>query len=233
MPAMPTAQSVRPAVAAPRRPVFVTWQPDVMQRLESSHAAAWSNDQTARERFEHGMTRFVQRLDWADVRVVDAATVHSLADFTHQIEHGERQLAAEGDDAAHVEPSGRSGLIAALRRNTPWRRAAVYRVLLVRNADALLARDPALFAACVDTISGVAAELEFADDGEPVRLLRAVYMGGPALDLYAEDPRGAFGTWLSELRSGNAPYWRLVSGLEAPSVEPMPIDDVLARRVVV
>jgi len=51
---------------------------------------------------------------------------------------------------------------------------------------------------------------------------RAVFVGGPSLDLYAEHPEGQFQSWVKDEHP--EPFWHVVTGLDRPPVLRYQID---------
>ena len=95
------------------------------------------------------------------------------------------------------------------------------------DADHLLRADHALLGMAADALMGVAAEAEYSSDDRLV-IHRAVFIGGPALDVYAEDERGQFCTWAAHAR--RASPWPIATGLSRPPVRRYRIRAVAATE---
>lgn len=201
---------MKPIPAIHTRPVEVTaWQVEVLQLLEEHHLSAWAPSESRRRRFGVDLAWHLSRMDDTQVCLIDGSRVTDLATFCTALERtlhvGRVQRAIDTPD----------GVIGALRRRAVARPGKPYkrRFLLWLDADVLLRREPALFGRLVDAVAGVAAEAEYVSE-DLLLLSRGVFIGGPALDVYAEDPRGQFRTWWSD--RGEAPLWRVVTGIAAP-----------------
>jgi hypothetical protein len=56
---------------------------------------------------------------------------------------------------------------------------------------------------------------------------RCVYVGGAILDIYAEDGKSQFNQWLDDGQGD--PFWRVVTGVEAPTFTRYRIDSIAAE----
>lgn len=63
-------------------------------------------------------------------------------------------------------------------------------------------------------MAGVAAEAEYVSD-DVLMIHRTVFVGSSMLDVYAEDPRGAFRTWYHD--GQGEPFWHVVTGIDDPA----------------
>jgi len=193
-----------------RKPVQVSpWPVDVLQLLEEHHLCAWSPSEERRAKFGVDLAWHLSRLRETQICVLNGSKITDLASFCNQLERG------IGFSRIERRIDTPTGVVGALRRrHTPKGQQPVKRrYYLWLDADVLLRRDHRLFGRLVDAIAGVAAEHEFANE-DLLLLQRAIFVGGPALDMYAEDPRGQFRTWWSD--DGEDPLWHVVTGVAAP-----------------
>jgi hypothetical protein len=212
-----TRRSVEVRVPASRNDARPAWPTEVGQLLEEHHLAAWSHHRAEQERFASTLGEALAGIPDTEVIVLHGSRIRDLSSL------GE-QLGAVGDgDDGPLTIDGPGGLIAWLRRRPGEGAASAVkrRYYLWRDADTLLRHDPALFGRVVDAIAGVAAEAEYASE-DLLLIHRAIFVGGPALDVYAEDERGQFRSWLRE--DGERPLWEVVSGLMRPPVLPYRIE---------
>lgn len=187
------------------------WQVRVAQLLEESHLEAWSGEALSRARFATGLIDFLRLMPDTRVCVLHGSHIQDLYSFCTQLEVGlgssriKRRIDAPG------------GVIDALRRRwTPTGKRPIRRRYFVwKDADALLRHDHRLFGKLVDAITGVAAEAEYVSE-DMLLLQRAVFVGGAALDVYAEDESGQFCRWLEEAKG--APFWEVMTGVKKPPV---------------
>ncbi len=193
------------------------WQPEVCVKLESHHLVAWSPDPRARARFAAHLQSYLQTQPATQVCVFHGRAILDLESFCAQLE---RQIAV--DELARTV-DGPRGVVAALRRRpgAPARPFARQRVLIWHDCDVLERARPGLFAALVEAITGVSAELEFAGDG-PLFMQRAVFLGSERLRDAARAPGSAFRDWTDE--DGGVPFWSIVTGLDRPPVSVCSID---------
>lgn len=189
----------------------VPWQLQIGQALEEHHLYATSEDVSRREKFVIDLGGLLAQLDDSHVCTVDGDRVHDLEGLCRELERG----LGVGKIARTIDGAG--GVVDALRMRTPGvTRAAVKRRSIIwREAHVLLSEDPALFGRAVDAIAGVAAEHEFCSD-DVLLIQRGVFVGRPALEMYAEDVRGQFRTWFRE--EGEPALWRVITGRKTPGV---------------
>lgn len=188
------------------------WTTDSCHALEEHHLAAWTRNMATAERYALHLGRFLRGISDTEAWMLAGAVIRDLGGFCNQLE----RALPRGMKVRHTV-DGRGGVVERLREryDEPDGVAAKRRYYLWREADVLLRHDAALFGELVDALTGVAAEAEYA--GEDMLLIhRAVFIGGPALDLYHEDPRGQFRRWLAD--SPGQPLWRVISGLRRPPV---------------
>jgi hypothetical protein len=189
----------------------VPWQLEAGQLLEEHHLCAFSADSRQRERFTIDLGASLAKFDDTDVCTIEGTRVHDLRSLCAELERclGVGRLSRSID--------GPLGLVEALRRRPQAAASpAIKRRFLVwHDAHVLLADDPRLFGRAADAIMGVAAEHEYCSD-DVLLIQRAVFVGRPALDLYAEDPSGQFNRWYAE--RGETPLWKVLTGRRAPRV---------------
>lgn len=199
------------------------WPTEVAQLLEEHHLVAWSHTQPERDRFGATLAEYLGSLAETEVCVLHGRLIGDLVSLHEQLARCAVPPDMPADAPASID--GPHGLLALLRRR--WGDGAgasiKRRYYIWNDADAMLRRDPAMFGRVVDAMTGVAAEAEYASE-DLLLIHRAVFIGGPALDVYAEDPRGQFRSWLRE--EGERPFWEVVSGLKRPSVLPYHIATV-------
>lgn len=183
------------------------------QLLEDQHLVAWSRNASHRERFGLEMAWYLQRMPQSQTCVLAGSAICDLDGFCRQL-----AMALPGG-AVHPRIDGPGGVIDRLRqrpRELSTRSDSdiiKHRYYVWRDADVLLHTDAALFGRLVDALAGVAAEAEYAVEDRLV-IHRVLFIGGPALGLYAEDPRGQFQCWASD--GAEEPLWRTVTGLSVP-----------------
>lgn len=199
---------------------------DLAQRLEETHLAAWSDRAESRAIFCGVLASSLARLPDSQVCVISGALVEDMYSFCTQLE---RQL---GVGRVRRRVDGGGGVVDALRHRPrvvagkPLKR----RYILWDDAHVLLAKDPALFGVLVDALLGAAAESEFVSD-DILLLQRIVFVGSPAMDLYAEDERSQFNRWLAE--GQERPLWQVITGVKRPAVASARVEELLgtpARR---
>jgi hypothetical protein len=163
---------------------------------------------------------------FGDARVcqLQGAAIFDIFSFCSQLEP------ALGVKRVRRSIEARGGVLDALRSAPEPGEAVKRRFYVWHDAHILLKHDHQLFGRLVDAFAGVAAEAEYASEDRLV-LHRALFIGTPALDVYAEDARGQFRTWLSE--NGEVPLWSVVSGLRRPPVVRYAIDPGLMATVAV
>jgi hypothetical protein len=189
----------------------VPWQLEASQLLEEHHICASGRDARKRDRFTIDLGNSLSKFDDTDVCTIDGTRVHDLASLCEELE---RCL-----DVGRIQRTidGPGGIVEALRRRpqSAGAPATKRRFVIWHEAHVLLADSPRLFGHAADAIMGVAAEHEFCSD-DVLLIQRAVFVGRPALDVYAEDPAGQFNRWYAE--RGEAPLWRVLTGRRAPHV---------------
>lgn len=195
----------------------VEWQPDVMAMLDDHHLVAWSSRAYRRLQFSATLQQFFGAQRDTDVCVLHGRFITDLESFCCQLE---RLLPGPPLQRRIDGPSGVTNLLRS-RHTFRGHPAAKYRYIVWNDADVLLCSDPRLFGELVDALAGVAAECEFASD-DLLLLQRVAFIGGPALDVYADDERGQFRRWLPD--SVGEPFWKVVTGLSEPPIMRYAID---------
>jgi hypothetical protein len=194
------------------------WHADVTQLLDEHHLVAVSHLPRRKLQFASSLARFLGSLRDAEVCNFHGRFITNLEAFCDQLEQTLPGPALE----RRIEGPG--GIASLLRHRHSFRGkpASKYRYYIWHDADHLLAADRSLFGRLVDTMTGVAAEAEYCDD-DLLLIHRAVFVGGPMLDLYAEDPRGQFQSWAMD-DGHDEPFWQVVTGVEKPPVLRYSID---------
>lgn len=203
--------------ALPRQndtPLLVTdWQADVTQLLDENHLIAWSDDAQRRMQFAVSLGRFLSSLRDTEVCTFYGRFITDLESFCHQLE---RSLPGP---ALERRVDGATGIASLLRSRSSFRGRSEtkHRFYIWHDADVLLRHNHRLFGQIVDTLSGVAAESEYASD-DLLLIHRAVYVGSSILDVYADDERGQFRAWLADEADGHLvlPFWQVVTGVDSP-----------------
>lgn len=187
------------------------WEPEVTQMLDEHHLVAWSSVPRRRVHFTACLSHFLSLQPDAEVCPIYGRFVTDLDSFCHQMER-----ILPGPQVKR-QIDGPEGLVSLLRSRHALRirSASRYRYYVWSDADTLLKTDHKLFGRLVDALAGVAAEAEYASD-DLLLIQRAVFIGGPMLDLYAENRKGQFRSWYED--GLGEPFWQMVSGLEAPPV---------------
>jgi len=200
-----------------RTAVVVPWPLEVGRILEEQHLCAWSDSQRARERFVSELASSLSKFDDTYVCTLDGSRIHDLPSLCKELECA-LGVGAIGRSVDSTSGEGAEGGVVGALRRRPYIAGAPpikRRFIIWTEAHALLKTDPKLFGRAADAMIGVAAEDEFCSD-DVLLIQRAVFVGRASLDVYAEDAAGQFRSWYSEY--GEAPLWRVVTGLEAPSV---------------
>lgn len=195
----------------------VEWQPDVMAMLDDHHLVAWSNSGYRRLQFSATLQQFFGAQRDTDVCVLHGRFIEDLDSFCTQLE---RLLPGPPLERRIDGPSGVANLLRS-RHTFRGHAAAKYRYIVWNDADVLLRADHSLFGALADALAGVAAECEYASD-DLLLLQRVAFVGGRALDAYADDEGGQFQSWLPD--TIGEPFWKLVTGLDEPPVLRYAID---------
>lgn len=198
------------------------WEPSVTQLMDEAHLVAWSEAARRRNQFAAALGQFLGSMRDTEVCPLMGEHIHDVDTFCAQLE---RLIPGP---ALERKIDGSRGITSLLRhRHTlRGRPAAKFRYYIWNDADILLKRNHRLFGRLVDAMAGVAAESEYASD-DLLLIHRAVLIGGPALDMYAEDPGGQCRAWFSEPSA--EPFWQIVTGIDAPSFMRYQID-LLARE---
>lgn len=201
--------------------VPLDWQPEALQLLDEHHLVAWSHTSRTRTAFAAGLSQFLAAQREIATCILHGRSITNLDALCQQLE---RQIPGPPLDR---RIGGSRGLIEFLRSRQPLpgRPSPRQRVVLWSDADILLRADHDLFGRVVDALTGVAAEMEYASDDQ-LLIQRVVFIGAPALDLYADDPQGQFHAWRAT--DDSEPFWTIVSGLDAPPMMRVHIDSLMA-----
>lgn len=193
------------------------WQADVTQLLDEHHMVAWSDLPQRRTQFAVSLSQFLGSQRDTEVCVFYGKYITDLESFCYQLE---RSIPGP---ALTRRIDGPSGVVQLLRSRASFRGRpeTKYRYYLWHDADVLLKANHRLFGQLVDAMAGVAAEAEYVSD-DLLLIHRAVFVGGPVLDVYAEDGKSQFQKWLVDEQG--EPFWKVVTGLEAPPVMRYRID---------
>lgn len=203
----------------PESPFAVAdWHADVTQMLDEHHMVAVSHFPRRRLHFATSLGRFLSSVRDTEVCTLHGRFIDDLDSFCDQLE-----LAIPGP-ALDRRIDGPSGVVSLLRHRHTFRgkTASKYRYYVWHDADHLLERDRGLFGRLADAFAGVAAESEYCDD-DLLLIHRAVFVGGPRLELYAEDPLGQFQRWAMD-DGHDEPFWQVVTGVDRPPILRYSID---------
>ncbi|MDX9912720.1 MAG: hypothetical protein RBS39_12895 [Phycisphaerales bacterium] len=195
------------------------WQADVAQLLDEHHLVAWSAQPRRRLHFAVSLGQFLESQRDVEVCSFYGRFITDIDAFCHQLERAIVGLPLER------RVDGPNGIVNMLRsrQEVPGRVPSRYRYYIWHDADILLREDHRLFGQIAEAMAGVAAESEYVSD-DLLLIHRSIYVGGPMLDVYAEDPRGAFRSWLDD--GMGEPFWQLVTGVETPPVVRYGIDQM-------
>ncbi len=170
-------------------------------------------------RFASSLAHFLGTMRDAEVCVLHGESILDLEGFCAQLER-----ALPGPPLGRrIDGPGSVTSLLRWRESFPARPASKLRYYIWHDADALLARNRALFGRLLDAIFGVAAEAEYVLD-DLLLIHRAVIIGGSPLAEYARDPRGQFRSWWRD--GPGEPFWRLVTEVEAPATRTFAIDSL-------
>ncbi|MBC7773123.1 MAG: hypothetical protein H7210_11545 [Pyrinomonadaceae bacterium] len=153
------------------------------QLLEEHHLVAWSASASDRNRFGESLASHLAAMSDTEVCEFSGSQITDIFSFCNQFER------AIGNDRVRRSIDVSGGVIDALRASLDNDRHIKRRYFIWKDAHVLLKTDPRLFGRLVDTFTGVAAETEYASEDLLV-IQRAVFIGGPSLDMYAEDAKG-------------------------------------------
>lgn len=201
------------------------------EMLNEHHLVAWSRNAQVCERFALELAAFLHNFADTQVCTIPGWHVRDLDSFCTHLEAGLAKAAGvEHWPAIARKLHGRHGVIDHLRRRGGHGEDAHHtahkrRYYIWRDADALLRKDSALFGELVDALTGVAAEAEYVSE-DLLFLHRAAFVGGPALDLYAQNPQGQFCRWLADRSDdgeAHEPLWRTITGVSKPPVAVLPL----------
>jgi hypothetical protein len=195
------------------------WQAEVTQLLDEHHLVAWSPLAARRVHFAASLAQFLGGLREAEVVTFFGRFITDLESFCYQ---AERALVGPTLERRIDGPGGLATLL-RFRQEFRGRPASKYRYYIWHDADTLLKSDRKLFGRIVETIAGVGAESEYASD-DVLLIHRAVFVGGPALDVYAEDQTGQFQHW--SIDEHPEPFWQVVTGVERPPMLRYQVDQL-------
>lgn len=208
----------------PEVPLLVAdWQADVTQLLDEHHLVAWSELPARRMQFAVSLGRFLGSLRDTEVCVFYGRFITDIETFCYQLE---RALPGPTIDRRFDGPTGIASLLRS-RASFRGRPETKRRYYIWHDADILLKTNHVLFGQIADAMSGVAAEAEYVSD-DLLLLHRSIYVGGSILDVYAEDPRGQFCSWLDD--GHGDPFWQVVTGLDRPAFLRYGIDSLYAEK---
>ena len=196
------------------------WQPEVTALLDEHHVVAWSESPRRRLTFAATMARFLEGLRGAEVASLYGRHIQDVESLCYQLERAipggplERRLGG---------PAGVSSPLRS-REGCPGRPPSKFRYIIWHDADVLLREDHDLFGEAADAVAGVAAELEYVSD-DALLIQRALFVGGPLLAVYGENPRGQFQSWRQDEQGES--FWHVVTGIERPAVRVVHIDKLL------
>lgn len=200
----------------------ITWQPEVLARLEDRHLVAWGDDVNVRTRFAACFQQYLSTMADTQVCVLHGRAISSINDLCEQLE---RLIPVERLSRSVDGPHGISSLLRQ-RSGVPGRRRERMRVFVWHDADLLARRDRALFQDMVEVMAGVSAEMEYADDGA-VLVQRCVYVGSGEIEREARRVDSRLNSWGTGT-GGEMPFWELVSGQASPRTTLCAIDRLLA-----
>lgn len=188
--------------------------------LDEEHLVAWSDLPRQRLAFAASLARFLESMRDTEVCVFYGRFISDLESFCHQLER------AIPGEPLERRIDGRHGVTALLRtrQELPGCRPTRLRYIIWHDADMLVRRDHMLFGRLVDAMIGVAAEHEYASD-DLLLIQRTIFIGGPVLNAYADDPRGQFNSWYED--GLGEPFWEVVTGVESPPTRRLRIDSIL------
>ena len=196
------------------------WQPEVTALLDEHHLVAWSESPRRRLTFAATLARFLEGLHDAEVVSLYGRHITDIESLCYQME---RAIPGAPLERRVDGPLGVASLLRS-RECFPGRPASKFRYMMWHDADFLVREDHGLFGQAADAIAGVSAELEYVCD-DALLIQRSIYVGGPLLAVYAENPRGQFQTWRED--EHGEPFWKMVTGVERPPIRVVHIDKVL------
>jgi hypothetical protein len=203
----------------------ITWQPEVLARLNDRHLVAWGDDIGVRTRFAASFQQYLSSMPDTQVCVIHGRAIQSLEDLCDQLE---RLIPVDKLSRSIDGPWGVSSILRQ-RCTGPGRRSERMRVFVWHDADLLVRRDRALFQDISEVMAGVSAEMEYADDGA-VLVQRCVYVGSGAIEREARRVDSRLNSW-GDSMSGEIPFWELVSGQATPRTTLCAIDRLLEDSV--
>jgi hypothetical protein len=185
---------------------------DVPSLLDEKHMVLWARDLHKRERAADLVVAALRSVQDAQVVSLPGAVIHDLKSLRS---HLDAALPSAEHRPLRATIDGPAGLLARLREPAdplPDHHHIKWRYYVWRDADVLLRSSPAAFSIMVDAVAGVAAEAEFTSD-DLLLIQRLVLVGGPALQVAAQDPYGPMNAW----RPGSP--WARLTKVMAPVFE--------------
>lgn len=185
---------------------------DVPSLLDEKHLVLWSRDLHRRERAADLVASSLRAVQDAQVVSLPGAVIHDLKSLRTHLDHA---LPSAEHKPLRATIDGPAGLLARLREPAdplPDHHHIKWRYYVWRDADVLLRTNPAIFSLMVDAVAGVAAEAEFTSD-DLLLIQRLVLVGGPTLQVAANDPHGPMTCW----RPGSP--WARLTKVESPTFE--------------
>lgn len=206
------------ALARSSDPLFrVAGHPgDITQLMDEHHLVACSTDGRRRAQFGAMLSQFISTMRDAQVVSLQGRAITDLESFCGQLER------ALPGPALERRVNGPSGVVNLLRHRQTFglQAPAKFRFYIWHDADTLLRSDPMLFGHLVEAVAGVAAEAEYVCD-DLLLIHRALLIGGPDLEAYADLPNGQCRSWVHD---DDEPFWQVVTGIEQPSFIKYDID---------
>lgn len=201
------------------------WPADVQAALAETHLAAWCKDANGRQRFASSLHHFLTTQPDTEVWTIGGPGVSDVDAICRQV------AMCFPIDVIEPRIHGLRGLTDALRRplSDIYGTIARFRYIIWHDADHLLRADRDLFGQVVDAIAGVAAEGEYASE-RLLTIQRAVFVGGPDLAAYGDDPRGQFRSWYRF--NGEPAFWAEVTGQDEPEIRVETVDRLLDGGVI-
>ena len=137
----------------------ISWEPEVLSKLETHHIVGWSRVGAQRTRFGARLKQFLDAQPGSEVLVLHGRGILDIEGFCGQLE----RLIPTERLARSVD--GAEGIAAILRSTGSAHGAPIrQRFFLWHDADVLLRNNPRLFGQLVEVIAGVSAEIEFGSD---------------------------------------------------------------------
>lgn len=188
-----------------------SWLNDVAQLLDDHHLVVLSEETDHRRQCVGALGTMLGEMTRTEVVIIDGARTHSLSDFVSTLSDHRPLDTRPDDELHHVYAMLRSRQTEPMRRYYLW-----------NDADTLLESDITAFGRLVHALCSVAAEHEYLDD-DNVIIERAIFLGGPKLGAYAEEPQGQFAQWRTD-DPGGARLDEIQASLARPPVITFRVD---------